>query len=65
MNKPKNSLLAGGAVAAVLLLSMLGAASGPAQASTGSGKVTSTHAGRSGESGARTSAPSWGWPVGW
>ena len=65
MNKPKSWLLAAAAVAAIAPLSMLGAAAAPAQASTGSGKIASAHAGRSQESGARTSVTSWGWPIGW
>ncbi len=65
MNKPKRWLLATGAVAAVLPLSMLGAAAVSAQASPGSGKVTAAQVGRTGESEAQGVVEYWGWPIGW
>lgn len=65
MNKPKRWLFAAGVAAAVLPLSMLGAAAATAQASHRSGKVGTVQVGRAGETEARTAVPSWGWPVGW
>ena len=65
MNKPKSWLAAAAVAAVTLPLVLLGATADPAQAGAGPGKVATTQAGRPGESDARTSAPSWGWPIGW